>query len=226
MRRTSIDTRSLPKGGSARAVLFDLDGTLLDSYQLITSAFRHACTAVLGREVSDAEVTSRWGQPLSDRFAAIAAGRIPELVAAYTDFYSLHVDQLAALFPGVREMLGQLAERGLRLGVVTSKRRASTAEALEKFGLRPFIRVAVSAEDVDAPKPAPDPIVLAAKQLGAASEETWMVGDGVLDMQAARAAGAASVAAVWGTRERDALLASDPDYVAERPEDVVEILSS
>lgn len=209
----------------ARAILFDLDGTLLNSFDLIAASFRYAGRAVLGREFTDHDVAAHWGEPLSRRFAAIDSRRIPDLIAAYTAHYELYHEQMAAPFPGVLQMLRALAHRGFRLGVVTSKRRRPMEQALEAFGFAPYIEGAVCAEDVVSPKPAPDSVVEAARRLSIPAGEAWMVGDGVFDIQAAHAAGTVSVAALWGTREREALLASNPDYVAERPADVVALVS-
>lgn len=207
------------------AVLFDLDGTLIDSYDLIAAAFREACRTVLGREPTEAEVTSRWGEPLPVRLAAVDPTRVPELAAAYAAAYERDHDRMAVVFPGVREMLAALAARGLKMGIVTSKRRRSTELAIARFGLAPYIAAAVSAEDTSAPKPAAEPVLEAARRLGADVAAIGVVGDGAYDVQAARAAGARSIAALWGTRDREALLASGPDYVAERPEDVVALVS-
>ncbi|HKV45974.1 MAG TPA: HAD-IA family hydrolase [bacterium] len=203
-----------------RAVLFDLDGTLIDSYTLIASAFRHAASAVLARDLADDEVTARWGEPLPARCAHLAPARVPALIAAYTAYYDAHHDRLCALFPGVVEMLVRLDGRA-SMGIVTSKRRRSTTLALRAFGLERWIRAAVSAEDSPAPKPAPDPILEAARRLGAAPRDVLVVGDGVFDIRAARAAGARSAAAMWGTREGPALLAAGPDYVVATPDQVV-----
>jgi pyrophosphatase PpaX len=207
------------------AVLFDMDGTLIDSHDLIARAFREACRTVLGREPSDAEIMGRWGEPLPARLAAVDAGRVPELAAAYTAAYERDHDRLVRPFPGVPEMLAALAARGIRMAVVTSKRRRTTEIGIERLGLAPYIAAAVSAEDVAAPKPAADAVLEAARRLDTDAASACMVGDGVFDIQAARAAGLASVAALWGSREREALLACGPDYVAERPQEVVSLVS-
>lgn len=207
-------------------VLFDLDGTLIDSYALIAAAFRHAARAVLGRELDDDQVAVKWGEPLPARFAHVAPNRVAALVDAYTAYYDVHHARLCAPFPGVPAMLAALGSRGCRLGVVTSKRRRSTAQALEGFGLTAWIRAAVTAEDVPAPKPAPDPVLEALRRLGSSPEEAVVVGDGVFDIRAARAAGVLSAAATWGTREGPALLAAGPDYVVATPQEVVSLVAS
>ncbi len=206
-------------------VLFDLDGTLLDTFTLITEAFRRACHAILSSEPSDDVRNAHWGAPLRTRFAAIAPDRVDDLIAAYTPFYDALQAQLAAPYPGVPQMLEAVRERGLRIGVVTSKRRRSAVRDLEVFRLAPYIDTLVAAEDVVLPKPAADAVVEAVRRLGARPPETWMIGDWIIDLQAARAARVTAVAALWGARDPAALLAAEPDYVAARPEDIVRLLS-
>ncbi len=206
-----------------RAVLFDLDGTLVDSVGLIDEAFRYACRTVLGRDPSEAEVFARWGEPLPARFTALAPDRVEALVAEYTQYYEAHLHRLRS-FPGVEEMLRGLRACGCRLGVVTSKRRRTTEATLRQVGLEGVFEVVVSAEDVGRPKPAPDPVRTALWLLQTPAGRAWMVGDGVFDLQAGRAAGVRTVAALWGSREREALLQAGPDHVAETPEAVVSLI--
>ncbi|MGH2349400.1 MAG: HAD family hydrolase [bacterium] len=202
-------------------VLFDLDGTLVDSFELITQSFRHAVRTARHREATDDEVFSRWGEPLRIRLESIAAPeQLPDVVAAYTAFYQEHHDRLARLFPGIAEMIGQLAHLGCRLGVVTSKRRTTTTHDLAVFGLAPFIRATVTADDVTVFKPAADPVREALHRLGGDAQDALMVGDAVFDILSGTAAGVATAAALWGARDPDAVLAAAPDYVVERPEDV------
>ena len=220
------ESRRPNEGAATTAVVFDLDGTLIDSIGLIVASFRHAAEVVLERVLTEDEAVARWGEPLQLRAAHLAPGRADEFIAAYTAFYDANHDRLCRPFTGVPEMLAALAARGVRLGVATSKRRRSTMQALERCGLARWIGAAISAEDVPVPKPAADPVLAALARLGAAPADAWMVGDGVFDVEAARRAGVRSVAALWGTREREALLGARADYVASRPEDVVSFVAS
>ncbi len=212
-----------------RAVLFDLDGTLLDSYTLIAESFRHACRAVLGREISDAEIVADWGAPLRVRFQRVrgaAPSRVKTLMDAYLAYYDAQHDRLATLFPGVLEMLEALKRRGCHMGLVTSKRRYTTRLAVQAFALGRFFDAVVSEQDVPAAKPAPDPVLKALRDLDAQPHEALMVGDAVFDIQAARAAGVASVAALWGSREIEAVRAAGPDYEVASPNDVAALIGS
>ena len=210
-----------------KSVLFDLDGTLLDSFDLIATSFRHAGREVLGREVTDTEILARWGAPLRERFAPLTSSTpdlMEQLIDAYVAHYEAHHDRMASLFRGVYEMLASLRRLGCAMGVVTSKRRRSTMQALDAFHLTAFIRVAVTADEVAAAKPAPDPIREALRRLGRHPGTALMVGDGAVDIRAARAADVRSVAALWGAREIDPVLAAGPDCVAYTPHDVVALV--
>jgi len=204
-------------------VLFDLDGTLVDSFALIVEAFRHACRTVLGREATREEVLAHWGKPLRARFAPLGPDRVELLLQAYTRYYTANLHRVRP-FPRVPEMLAELRRRGIRIGVVTSKRGSTTEDTLQGAGLRPLVDAVTTADDVRDPKPAPDPILLALHRFRALPKDAWMVGDGPFDVEAGRAAGVRTIAALWGTREQDALLASRPDYAAETPDDVVRVV--
>jgi len=206
--------------GRGEAVLFDLDGTLVDSFALIAASFAHAVREVLGRDPTEAELYHRWGAPLRARAEAVAPGRAAELARAYERYYDAHQDQVA-VFPGVPEMLQALREHEVRLGVVTSKRRHRAVRTLEAVGLADLFDCVVAEEDAIRPKPAPDPVRGALRALGVSPQGAWMVGDAPFDVLAARSAGVRSVAALWGTREREELLALGPDYVATEPSEVV-----
>ncbi|HXF82672.1 MAG TPA: HAD-IA family hydrolase, partial [bacterium] len=185
-----------------RAVLFDLDGTLLDSFALITAAFRAACREVLGREPSAHEVLERWGQPLAMRFAALAPDRVESLVGAYSRVYEAAAAALLRPFPGVPALLDRLADAGLRLAVVTSKRRHAALRDLARCGLLDRFHAVVASEDAPAVKPAPDPVRAALSDLRTEAVRSWMVGDAALDIAAGRAAGTRTIGALWGARDR------------------------
>ncbi|MDR7555292.1 MAG: HAD-IA family hydrolase [Armatimonadota bacterium] len=210
-----------------RCVLFDLDGTLLDSYRLISEAFRHACQEVLGRDLTEEEITADWGAPLRRRFERLPGVRpeqVRPLMDAYLTAYEAAHDRLARLFPGVPEMLDALRARGCRMAIVTSKRRRTTDLAVRAFGLDRWIDVVVTEQDTPRPKPAPDPIWHALHALGATPADALLVGDGVFDIEAARRAGVRAVAALWGSREAGRLRAAGPDYEAAHPADVVALV--
>jgi pyrophosphatase PpaX len=205
-------------------VLFDLDGTLLDSFDLISEAFKQACRLVLNRELSYDQVLERWGWPLRYRFEAVDAARAEELIDAYQTCYRANHDRMIGLYPGVREMLDALKARGVAMAVVTSKRRPTTRLAIDHFALSPYFATVITEQDVPAPKPAPDAVIAALRDLGVAAETAIMVGDSLFDIQAAQAAGVRSAAALWGTRERQAVLNAGPDLTLNTPADILDVV--
>ena len=202
------------------ALLFDLDGTLIDSRALVARASIEALRQGAGLTVPVEEIEHTLSWTVTDRFRKFAPGRGRDLIELYTRLYTANV-ATARPFPGVLEMLGVLRDRKIACAVVTSRRRATAGPALRTHGLVPFFQAVICEEDVAAPKPAPDPVLAASARLGVPPRDTSMIGDSDLDMQSGRAAGARTGAALWGSSERDALLASGPDYILETPGDVV-----
>lgn len=217
----SQSSRPAAGGPKPYAVLFDLDGTLVDSFSFIAECFAHAVRQVLGRDPTPEELVREWGAPLRVRAAAVAPHRWEELVAAYERHYDGHSHRTLRAFPGVSEMLACLRGAGVRLAVVTSKRRPRALRTLQAAGLATFFDCVITDDDAATPKPSPDPVRLALDRLAVPPARAWMVGDAPFDVLAGRAAGTRTVAALWGTRDREGLLAVQPDYAAVEPPDVV-----
>jgi AHBA synthesis associated protein len=123
-------------------------------------------------------------------------------------------------------MLDALRTRECRLAIVTSKRRHTTELAVTRFNLAGYFHALVSEPDVPAAKPAPDPILRALELMEASRDGALMVGDSIIDIRTARAAGVRAVAALWGTREDEALLVKGADFVASAPADIVGLVDS
>jgi pyrophosphatase PpaX len=194
-----------------RAVLFDLDGTLIDTIELIRVSFRHATKQVLGEELPDSLTMANVGQPLRTQFEDLAPGRADELTRAYREFNWAHHDQMAKSYPGTVETLRAIAARGIPMGVVTSKGTEGARRGLDLFGLTGFFEVVVSADDVPIHKPDPYPLRAAASALGVPLEYCVYIGDSPHDMQAALSGGAIAVAALWGAfAESDVLVPGPP----------------
>jgi pyrophosphatase PpaX len=205
-------------------VLFDFDGTVVDSGAMILASFKHATRTVLDRELSDAELLSSVGTPLHDQMRLIDAERAEELVAVYR----AHNEPLHdALQPcdGIVDVLAQLKADGRRLGIVTAKRGATVELAFAVLPLRDYFDVVVAAEDVERHKPAPDPLLLALERLGADPAEAVYVGDSPFDVAAARAAGVQSVAVTWGgIYTEETLRAERPDTLVSTPRELLDVL--
>ena len=210
--------------GATEAVLFDFDGTLIDTGELIRTSFRHTLRETLGVELSDEELTRNVGAPLIEQMEGFAPGRGAELVAVYREHNHAHHDELARPFDGIEELLEDLGTRGMPMAVVTSKGRMAVDMGARLIGLSRHIDTVVTADDVHTHKPDAYPLLHAADLLGVGVERTMYVGDSPHDMGSANAAGAVSVAVLWGMFTEERLLAAGPDFVVRAPGDVLSLL--
>ncbi len=207
-------------------VLFDLDGTLIDSGSIIMASMRHASVAVLGREPDEESVRSAIGGPgLTAQMRELDPDRVDELVAAYR----AHNEPLHAtleMFAGVHELLAELRLRRHRLGIVTAKRVATVELAFDRFPqLREMAEVLVGAEDTELHKPDPDPVLEALRRADAGATESVYVGDSPFDIRAGKAAGVFTIAVGWGGIHPDGrLLAEEPDAFVRHPEEILALV--
>ncbi len=216
-------------GGSCKAVLFDLDGTLIDTYALILVSFRHATEQVLGRVVPDEELMAKVGQPLSTQMWDWTDDPAVhnELLSVYRTFNHAMHDQMVAAFSGVPEMLQSLQSRGVRAGVVTSKLHGLANRGLECTGLDSFIEVLVAPDDYpQAHKPDPGPVLYGCQLLGVSPSTCWYVGDSPYDIEAGNRAGCKTAAALWGMFSEDTLRAQNPTVSCKSPDELLVALTS
>lgn len=206
-----------------RAVLYDFDGTLADSTELIMRCYRHTMTTHLGECPPDAAWLAGFGTPLETQIARFARDEREHhaMLATYRAYQDEHHDVLLRPFPGAVETVAELRRRGLALAVVTSKLRRGTLRGMELCGITDLVDVVITPEDVENAKPHPEPVELALSRLGVAPGEALFVGDSPHDMAAGRAAGTRTAAALWGPFPRETLLAERPDHLLERQEDVL-----
>ncbi len=207
---------------STEAVLFDLDGTLVDTVALILSSMRHATHEVLGQALPDEVLMHNVGVPLAVQMSEFSEEHVDDLLRVYRAHNAVVHDQLIAEYPGVEEALVELVGR-YRLGVVTSKSRALAMRALERFQLDRFFEVVVACEDVERHKPDPYPVLYAAGLLGIPAERCAYVGDSPHDVSAALGAGALAVGALWGVSDRERVMRPGPDCVVADMSEVVQL---
>ncbi|MGZ4431411.1 MAG: HAD family hydrolase [Gaiellales bacterium] len=201
--------------------LFDLDGTLIDSEELILDSFRHATATVLGETPSDEVLRRGIGLTLRAQVEALAPPALADEL--YTVYRMRNMERHADLlrsFEGIPEMLAGLRAAGRRLGIVTAKVRPALDLALHMIPIRDAFEVIVTAEDTTRHKPDPDPVLHALALMGAQPGEAIYVGDAPYDIRAGHAAGVTTAAALWGIFPREALLAEEPDRVYATPSEV------
>jgi pyrophosphatase PpaX len=209
------------------AALFDFDGTLVDTTEMIHQSMRHAASSVLGRDDIPREtLLANVGQPLPRQMEILDAEKAELLLEAYRSHHEEHHDDLIGEFPGIEESLSRLHSAGVKVAVVTSKRRVSVEMALENFpGLRDVVDRFVTMEDTTEHKPHPEPLLRGLELLGDVPKgEAVYVGDSPFDVEAAKAAGLRSVAVSWGAFSEETLHDAEPDYLVPDIDSAVDVL--
>jgi pyrophosphatase PpaX len=201
-------------------VLFDLDGTLVDSAAIILASFHHATETVLQRRFPDEQILAQvGGSNLEAQMTLLAPEHVDELVRVYRAHNDPSYSELAC-FDGMVEVLAQLKDEGRRLGVVSAKRRPTVERVFEAAGIGKYFDVVVGSDATERHKPYPDPLLYALKQLEARPEEAAYVGDSPFDMGAAKAANVYGIAVAWGGIHR----VEDADALVESPEELFGVL--
>ena len=203
-------------------VLFDLDGTVADTVALIMASYDHALNNVIGHSPDPAEVKTWIGRTLWATFGEYWPSQAAELVDTYRTWNRANAPRLITGYPGVAELVADLAGAGIRVGIATSKGRDAAEETLQLAGVD--LPVTVAMEDTELHKPNPEPILLALQRLGGAVGAAVYVGDAVVDVEAARAAGLDSIAVTWGAGDADALAAAAPTALASTVAELRELL--
>jgi pyrophosphatase PpaX len=207
-------------------VLFDLDGTLIDSVRLILDSYHHALATHGLPPRSDEEWLEGVGTPLTAQFSALraTASMLDALIATYREYNLEHHDRMVSVYPGVVDVVKALKENGIATGLVTSKNRSGAVRGLTLARLEALMDVLVCADEVDNPKPHPEPVQKAVRLLGADPAATVYVGDSIHDMLSGRAAGVRTAAVLWGPFGRSHLEGARPDYWLEAPEDLLALV--
>jgi pyrophosphatase PpaX len=204
-------------------VLFDLDGTVIDSGAIILASMRHAAETVLGGEYTDEGLMAAVGGPgLEAQMVALDPNRVDELVRVYRAHNEPLHDTLECCV-GMEDVLATLKERGHRLGIVTAKRRLTADLAFARLPIEHLFETVVGGDETDEHKPHPAPLLLALERLGARAEDAAYVGDSPFDMQAAKAAGLYAIGVSWG-RIHTADKLGDADVVVHRAEELLDLV--
>jgi pyrophosphatase PpaX len=223
-----------------QAILFDLDGTLIDTTDLIVQCFHFSWNTVCSFSHSRETLIKTFGMPLRDAmYQLLTAGDpkndiigtgsdeqiIEKLLAAYRSFNLSNHDSLARPFRGACDVLKELRRRGYLIAVVTSKSRELGLRGLRLCSLDCLLDSAIFLEDTSFHKPRPEPILAALERLSTRSASAVYVGDSRHDIIAARAAGVRAVAALWGPSPRTELESERPNFVAESITDLLDLFN-
>ncbi|MDR6555042.1 pyrophosphatase PpaX [Paenibacillus qinlingensis] len=199
-----------------QTVLFDLDGTIVDTNELIVQSFLHSLEGETPEPVSRELIIPNMGRPLVEQMEFFTGRKeVEALITKYREFNLSKHDELVKEFPNVRTVMAKLHEKGIKIGIVTSKIRLTTLMGLKLCGLDSYISVIVTVDDVKEPKPSPEGIIAALKELGSKAEEAMMVGDSHYDIEAAQNAGVTSVGVSWSWKGRSYLEQYNPDHIVD-----------
>ena len=214
----------MPRGAFA-AYLFDLDGTLIDSIDLILRAYRHTAERHLSISPPDSVWREGLGTPLRQQLSAVSQdpGLIEAMVVTYREYHFAHHEESVKAYPEMVDVVAALAGRGARLGVVTSKLRTGAERGLVATGLMEFFHTIVSADEVTRHKPHPEPVQAALERLGVDAGDAVFIGDSPHDIAAGRDAGVATAGVLWGPFAREDLTRASADFLLESPSEILSL---
>jgi pyrophosphatase PpaX len=202
----------------AKAVLFDLDGTLQDSSKAITDAVETVLKS-RGLVCDRTKVAEMIGMPLEKIFTILAPNlstrEVWQLVREYREYYMAHHLETTSIHPAARMFLTKLRARGYKLGIVTGKYKEPVIDCLDYFGISELFDTVVTSYEVKKHKPAPDIVMEAAKRLGVGPEECIVVGDSPFDVEAGNRAGSFTIAVISKTYTRKQLENAKPTLIVE-----------
>lgn len=208
-------------------ILFDFDGTVMNTNDLILKSWQHTFKTITGKEGDPQKIQSTFGETLiksmNDFFPDFPT---EEGIEIYRRYQTGKFADAISPFPGMIELIKEVKAEGYKIAVVTSRLRRTTMEGLEKYGLDKIFDAIVTMEDCTKHKPDPEPAMIALEKLGSNPEETIMLGDSKFDIGCANNAGVKSVLVGWAVaiydKEKEGIF--KPDYVIQKAEEVLDIL--
>ena len=204
-------------------ILFDLDGTLLDTNRLIHESFVYTLEQY-GFQFSDEEILQFNGPPLVHTFTELNPEKVNEMVQTYRTHNLARHDDYVTLFPNVKETLAQLKQKGIKTAVVSAKMRPGVDKGLQFTGIEPYFDTIVTIDDVHHPKPHPESLQLAMDRLDSKQENTLMIGDNYHDIEAGNRAEVDTVAVSWTHKGIDFLKQYNPTYVIDDMKQLLDIV--
>ncbi|MDC3412264.1 pyrophosphatase PpaX [Aquibacillus sp. 3ASR75-11] len=207
-----------------RTILFDLDGTLIDTNELIIASFEHTLAIHTDRSYAREEIVEFIGPPLKDSFETINANQVDQMIETYREHNLSHHDDYVTAYPTVVETIYALKQAGYKLGVVTTKMRKTVNMGLQLTGLQKAFDVVITLDDVTHAKPHPEPILTALTALDGNAASTIMVGDNYHDIEAGQNAGTRTAGVAWSIKGKSKLESYKPDYMLEQMSDLITLL--
>jgi phosphoglycolate phosphatase-like HAD superfamily hydrolase len=202
-------------------VIFDMDGTLVDTFNLIAESYDYAIGSLTRKQLDGSRASGAQGYTLEEALAkGLPVSDVPKALGRFHDYFDKNFNSRANVFPGIKRSLVALRRRGVGLAVFTGQTRRATEITLQRTDLKDFFTEIVTADDVTEPKPSPEGLKLAMEGIRADPDGTVYVGDDPDDVYASRGAGVKTAAALWGSVRRNELVALQPDFTFSKPTDV------
>lgn len=208
---------------SIRTILFDLDGTLIDTNELIIASFTHTIEQYSDRSYEREEILDFIGPPLRESLQKVNPDKVEEMVETYRKHNIENHNRYVKAYEGVVETIETLKEQGYKLGIVTTKMRNTVHMGLELTNLDGLFETVVTLDDVTNAKPHPEPIVKALNHLDSQASEAMMVGDNTHDIEAGQNAGTKTAGVAWTVKGRKVLDDLNPDYMLNNMRDLLKI---
>jgi HAD superfamily hydrolase (TIGR01509 family) len=200
--------------GRLKCVIFDMDGTLTQTNRLIFDSFNYIALKYEGKKYSEPEITAMFGPPEEGALLNIVGReKIGQAMKEYLEFYGAHHNELARLYPGIKEVVIDLKKRGIHVALFTGKGIDTTSITMDKFGLTPYFDYVVTGSDVTNHKPSAEGIRKIMNHFRLQADEVLMVGDGVPDVKASHEAGVKIAAVLWDSYGKEKVLQMKTDYM-------------
>ncbi|KLV23867.1 pyrophosphatase PpaX [Niallia circulans] len=209
--------------GKINTALFDLDGTLINTNELIISSYLHTLNHYYPGKYKRVDVIPFMGPPLLETFESIDKMRAPEMMAMYRSYNIANHDKIVTIFDGVYDAMKELKQRGFKLAIVSTKLSDVVEMGLKLTKLDEFFDVVVALDHVTKAKPDPEPVLLALEKLKASPSEAIMVGDNKHDILSGKNAGTLTAGVAWTLKGKEFLQAYNPDYIFENMKDILSI---
>ncbi len=211
-------------------IIFDFDGTVMDTNKVIIASWQHTYNTLTGHDGDLKYILKTFGEPLeyslNNAFPDVPTEKSVQI---YRSFHRENFGPMIEVFPGMRSLLKEVKVRGYKTGIATSRVRQTLHQGLQQYDIEKYFDAMVSAEDVTEHKPAPETLIKILNTLGSKPENAVMIGDTMPDILCAKNAGVTSILVAWtaslaGKKIKDFARNEAPDFIIETPEDLFEII--
>ncbi|MCX7923930.1 MAG: HAD-IA family hydrolase [Clostridia bacterium] len=205
-------------------ILFDFDGTLIDTNELIILALHETSLKFLDKTLSSDELNSILGKHLEQQMKCLSELHYKEMILFYKDFYSKNKDTMIKEFPSINQMLKSIKELGCKTAIVSAKGRGGIEHGLKLFGMEDYFDIIISAYDIENNKPHPEPAIKALSALNGSADAALLIGDSPYDILCGKNAGVKTALVDWTIFPKDNLMSLKPDYYIKTPDELVKIV--